>query len=111
MTESIFDLEYRLLGNFIEHMPKTYRLRNVNWVIVKDFLQSGTSKAGSTSSIAKCRELGIDPYGYTLCKEEEIKMDYEPISMDTLKNKNYTIKTIEDALKDVEPMEWGIEVK
>ena len=69
--ETFLDMEYRLLKNFIAHMPNTYRKRNVNWVIVKEFLQRGTSKGGSTSSIEKCRLLGINPDGKTL--EREVK--------------------------------------
>ena len=69
MEESTLDMEYRLLRNFIEHMPKTYRKRNPNWVITKDFLQSGTSEGGSTSSRRKCLRLGIHPDGYTLERE------------------------------------------
>lgn len=68
--EEIRELEYRLLKNFIAHMPKVYRKRNCNWVIVQKFLQRGTSKAGSNSSRAKCTELGIDPWGYTLERED-----------------------------------------
>lgn len=64
--ETTLDLEYRLLRNFISHMPKVYRKRNANWVIVQEFLQRGTSKAGSNSSIEKCAMLGLDPWGYTL---------------------------------------------
>ena len=69
--ETTLEMEYRLLKNFIAHMPNTYRKKNVNWVIVKDFLQRGTSKGGSTSSVEKCRLLGIDPDGKTL--EIEVK--------------------------------------
>lgn len=64
------ELEYRLLNNFINHMTKVYRERNCNWVIVQRFLQQGTSKAGSNSSREKCTKLGIDPWGYTLKREE-----------------------------------------
>ena len=69
MNESILDMEYRLLRNFIRHMPMTYRKRHCNWVIVKDFLQFGTYKGGRTSSVKKCYMLGIDPDGYTLERE------------------------------------------
>ena len=71
MTESVLDMQYRLLRNFINHMPKTYRKQNQNWVIAKDFLQSGTSQGGATSSMKKCRLLGIDPDGFTLERREE----------------------------------------
>jgi len=66
MNESTIDMEYRLLENFIFYMTKTYRERNQNWVIVKDFLQLGTHEGGATSSIRKCLILGINPDGYTL---------------------------------------------
>ena len=69
--ETTLEMELRLLRNFISHMPKTYRKRNQNWVIVKKFLQSGTSKGGSTSSVEKCMLLGINPYGYSLESEVE----------------------------------------
>jgi hypothetical protein len=65
-------LEYRLLENFIVYMPNTYRKRNCNWVVVKDFLQFGTSRGGRTSSIEKCLLLGIDPDSYTL-KQKEVE--------------------------------------
>ncbi len=58
--------ELNILRNFTWKMPKTYRNRNQNWVVVRDILMSGTSTAGMTSCIAKCRDLGIDPYGYKL---------------------------------------------
>lgn len=66
MNESTLDMEYRLLKNFISHMPKTYRKRKQNWVIVQDFLQLGTREGGTTSSIRKCLMLGIEPDGFTL---------------------------------------------
>ena len=69
MNESTLDMEYRLLRNFISHMPMTYRKRTANWVIVKEFLQFGTSQGGATSSKKKCVMLGIDPDGYTLERE------------------------------------------
>lgn len=69
--ETTQELEYRLLRNFIRHMPKTYRKRNCNWVIVQEFLQRGTTRAGRNSSIEKCVEIGIDPWGHTLDKTGE----------------------------------------
>lgn len=60
------DKELRLLKNYIDNMPKAYRKRNVNWVIVRDLLMAGTLHAGRTSSINKCFELGIDAYDYEL---------------------------------------------
>jgi len=56
----------RILKNYIGKMPKVYRQRNDNAAIVHDLILSSTSTAGRTSCIAKCRELGIDPYGHDL---------------------------------------------
>jgi len=56
----------RILKNYISVMSKIYRQRNDNAAIVHDLILSGTSTAGRTSCIAKCRELGIDPYGHDL---------------------------------------------
>lgn len=64
---SAYDVdEIRLLKNYLSNMPKVYSARNQNWVVVRDLLMQGTSTAGMTSCIAKCRELGIDPYGHNL---------------------------------------------
>lgn len=60
------DNELRILRNHIEQMPKVYRKRNANWVIVQNLLMARTSRAGQTSSIEKCWELNIDAYGYEL---------------------------------------------
>lgn len=58
--------ELIILKNFIDIMPKAYRKRTQNWVVVRDILLNRTSTAGQTSCIKKCRELVIDPYGYEL---------------------------------------------
>lgn len=58
--------EINIIKNFLYRMPKTYRKRTMNWVVVKHILLNRTSTAGRTSCIEKCRELRIDPYGYTL---------------------------------------------
>lgn len=60
------DEELRILKNYISNMPKVYRKRNCNWVIVQELIMIGTSKAGMTSSIEECYRLGIDPYGHSL---------------------------------------------
>lgn len=60
------EFELRLLKNFLYNMPMTYGKRKQNWCVVRDLLMSGTSTAGMTSCIAKCRELGINPYGHNL---------------------------------------------
>lgn len=65
------EFELRVLRNHISNMTKTYRSRKQNFEIVRDILMRGTSTAGMTSCIAKCRELGIDPYAYIL--ESEVK--------------------------------------
>lgn len=67
--------ELRILENFIACMPKTYRIRNTNSAVVHDILMRGTSTAGQTSCFEKCRELGIEPDGYTLAKAAETKED------------------------------------
>jgi hypothetical protein len=63
--------ELNILRNFIQKMSKVYRHCNQNWVIVRDLLMSGTNTGGMTSCIEKCRELGIDPYGYILEVDDE----------------------------------------
>jgi hypothetical protein len=61
----------RILKNFISMSSKIYRQRNDNAAIVGDLILAGTSTGGRTSCIAKCRELGIDPYGHNLEIGEE----------------------------------------
>ena len=56
----------RIIRNYLRHMPKTYRTRTPNYKVVMDILMAGTSTGGMTSSIAKCRELGIDPHGHEI---------------------------------------------
>jgi hypothetical protein len=58
--------ELRILNNFINCMPKVYRQRSTNTVVVRDILMNGTSTAGKGSCIKKCIELGIDPDGRQL---------------------------------------------
>jgi hypothetical protein len=58
--------EKNILKNYIGCMTKAYRLRTINWCVVRDILLNGTSTAGKTSSINKCIELDIDPYSYDL---------------------------------------------
>lgn len=69
--------ELRILKNFLYCMPKIYARRNANYCIVRDILMQGTSTAGMTSCIAKCRELGIDPYGYNLEPEKDDGRTYQ----------------------------------
>ena len=59
--ETIFEL----IKNHIYLMPKVYRKRYVNWVMVRDLIHNGM---GYSESI--CRSLGVDPYGYNW---EELK--------------------------------------
>lgn len=74
LVKATFDMEYRLLEAYVNKLPKTYRKSNCNWVIAQEFLQYKTSKQGSTSSIEKCIDLGIDPDGYTL---ERIEVSHD----------------------------------
>lgn len=62
----MLEYELRILKNFIDMMPKIYRKRNQNYVVVRDILMNRSSTAGKTSCIYKCVELGIDPYGKDL---------------------------------------------
>lgn len=62
--------ELRIVKNFISHMSKAYRQRYTNWVVIQHILMAGTSTEGATSCVAKCRELGIDPYSHSLVEEE-----------------------------------------
>lgn len=62
--------ELRILNNFICMMPKSYRKRTQNWVVVRDILLTNTATQGSTSCWLKCRELGINPDGYDFETEE-----------------------------------------
>lgn len=50
---------FKLIKNHIELMPKVYRKRYPNWVIVSDLTFNGR---GYSESI--CRALGVNPYGY-----------------------------------------------
>lgn len=69
--KSAHDLQ--ILRNVIGLLPKTYRNRNTNAVIVSDILLVGTDHSGSTSSHNKCIELGINPGGYLLPTFKEIR--------------------------------------
>jgi len=60
-----------IIKNFVGCMAKSYRGTTQNWKVVKDILMNGTSTAGQTSCIAKCRELRIDPYGYDFMRVED----------------------------------------
>lgn len=64
--EILKKMELRIIKNFIAKMPKVYRKRNMNFTIVGDILTAMTSKDGMTSRCEKCKELGLDPYGYTI---------------------------------------------
>lgn len=60
------DVYVRFIKNYLKMMPKVYRKRNMNLVVVRDLLMNGTSTAGMTSCIEMCREIGVDPYVYEL---------------------------------------------
>ena len=50
---------FNLIKNHIDLMPKTYRKRYVNWVMVRDLTHNGS---GYSQSI--CRALGVSPNGF-----------------------------------------------
>jgi len=58
--------ELRIVKNFLNSMTKSYASRTLNLRVVGDILLIGTRTSGMTSCVAKCRELGIDPYGHNL---------------------------------------------
>ena len=58
-SEEEKEIVFKLIKNHINLMPKVYRKRYVNWVIVKDLTYHGS---GYSCSI--CSALGVDPYGY-----------------------------------------------
>lgn len=62
--EWFINFQLDILKNYIQMMPKVYRKRNRNSIVVRDILMYRTSTAGHTSCIRKCIELGIDPDGY-----------------------------------------------
>jgi GH35 family endo-1,4-beta-xylanase len=66
VTETQQQTELRIVKNFIKNMSKSYRNVTQNWEVVQDILMARSSTAGQASCIAKCRELGIDPYGYEI---------------------------------------------
>ena len=55
---------FNLIKNHIDLMPKTYRNRYVNWVMVSDLTHNGS---GYSESI--CKALGVNPQG----KKWEVK--------------------------------------
>lgn len=57
---------FNLIKNHIELMPKAYRKRYVNWVMVSDLTHNGS---GYSQSI--CKALGVNPQG----KKWEVKQD------------------------------------
>lgn len=50
---------FNLIKNHIELMPKTYRKRYVNWVMVADLTHNGS---GYSESI--CKALGVSPKAF-----------------------------------------------
>lgn len=50
---------FNLIKNHIELMPKAYRKRYVNWVMVGDLTHNGS---GYSQSI--CQALGVSPNGF-----------------------------------------------
>jgi hypothetical protein len=64
------DPEYLLgvLKNIELDMPKAWRKRNSNVMMVRNFLMCHTSKGGQTSSYEMCAYLGIKGDDYTFNK-------------------------------------------
>ena len=62
--ETVFDL----IKNHIELMPKVYRKRYPNWVIVSDLTFNGRGY-----SVSICRALGVNPYSYKWEVEDNAK--------------------------------------
>lgn len=57
---------YDLIERHIDLMPKVYRKRNANWMIVADMTSHGRGY-----SMAICRALDVDPYGIIWTREDE----------------------------------------
>ena len=58
---------FNLIKNHIDLMPKTYRNRYVNWVMVSDLTHNGS---GYSESI--CRSLGVSPNGFKWEVKEDV---------------------------------------
>lgn len=67
MTEEEKDLFIKLVKRHLELMPKVYRKRNSNWIVVQHL-----TKHGCGYSILICKYLNIDPDSY---KWEELGDD------------------------------------
>lgn len=59
MTNEEKELFFNLVKRHLELMPKVYRKRNCNWVVVKHLTWHG---CGYSHLI--CEYLGVDPTGY-----------------------------------------------
>jgi len=96
----IENLQVRILSNIRyenKRMARTY-----NWVLVRDYIMSGTSTAGRTSCIRHCEHLGIDPYGYMVdypsSYEPAISVDFNGLRCSTAYALDGVIKTLNSAL-------------
>lgn len=58
--------EHRILSNVSRLIPPEKRKAMPNWKLVMDCLLMGTGASGKTSSYEKCKELGVDPDGYSI---------------------------------------------
>ena len=58
---------FNLIKNHIELMPKTYRNRYVNWVMVRDLTHHGSEYSESI-----CRTLGVSPNGFKWEVKEDV---------------------------------------
>ncbi|MDD7591524.1 MAG: hypothetical protein PUJ92_00775 [Bacilli bacterium] len=64
------EIVFNLIKRHIELMPKVYRKRNSNWIIVSDLTFYGR---GYSFSI--CSALSVDPNGYEWKKEDLEKLE------------------------------------
>lgn len=71
IVESCISIIKELFSDFEQYLEyadidveinEPFSKRYTTWALVRDLLLSGTTHAGSTSSKAKCRMLGLDPY-------------------------------------------------
>ena len=64
--------EFQIVKNVL---ASTRGLNNeINWAKVSQILLWGTDHSGSTSSIAKAQELGVDPYS-KVWKKAEVEVE------------------------------------
>ena len=65
-SEEEKEIIFKLIKRHIELMPKAYRNRYVNWVMVRDLTHHGS---GYSESI--CKALGVSPNGFKWVVKEK----------------------------------------